>query len=436
MKLLTTLILVLAFASYATVVNGATLAIKNATIHTATEQGILTNAVVMIENGKIVAINTNKAAGGKAVEIKADTVIDAKGQILTPGLIGSMNQLGLIEVGAVARTRDAGDKKADITFDASIAFNPRSTVIAYSRKGGITSNVVAPKGGKSIFKGKTFAVDLTGRFSSIVASNNAIFVDLGAKSKGSCAYDMQLLSNKLEDGEKRIAKAKKKLAKQKEDQKDSKKEAKQEDKKPDEPKRDELIINAILAGTQPLVVDADRATDLLALIKLKQRFNLKLIIRGAADAVLVTEQLVKADIPVLINAVRNLPGSFDSLHTSLNSAATLTAAGVKVGLLSTDAHNLYHLRFDAGNAIANGLSPEQALAAVTANIAEMFGLNSGAIAVGKNADLVLWSADPFELSSQVVTMWIGGDEFLTQSRQDLLRKRYTTDSDMPRAYTK
>ena len=56
--------------------------------------------------------------------------------------------------------------------------------------------------------------------------------------------------------------------------------------------------------------------------------------------------------------------------------------------------------------------------------------------MGKSADLVLWSADPFELSSHVDKMWIDGVEHTTTSRQDALRDRYTTSSDMPRAYTK
>ncbi|WP_323824426.1 hypothetical protein, partial [Pseudomonas aeruginosa] len=93
--------------------------------------------------GKITAINPAK--------VEADNIVDAKGQIVTAGFIGSLNQLGLVEVGAVAGSRDAGDDKAGIDFDPSLAFNPRSSLIPYARKGGITRNVVTPHGGDSIF---------------------------------------------------------------------------------------------------------------------------------------------------------------------------------------------------------------------------------------------------------------------------------------------
>jgi imidazolonepropionase-like amidohydrolase len=394
------------------------LAITNATVHTVTEQGVLNNATVVIENGKIIAINPET--------VNADTVIDAQGKILTPGLIGSMNTLGLVEVGAVSRTRDAGEKKADITFDASLAFNPMSTLIPYTRKGGITRNVVAPRGGDDMFKGQTFVVDLSGSFDSVKQRGSGVYIDLGAKSKGSRAFELQALSNKFEDAQEKLTKAKKKTA-----------DAKKNDKDKTEFKRDEKIINELLAGTKPLFAYADRATDLLALINLKKRFNINLVLLGAADASLITEQLVAADVPVVFDAMRNLPGSFDSLHLSLATAGELTAAGVKVVLSSGgDAHNSYQLRFDAGNAIANGMPKAIALATITANAAGVYNIDAGRIEVGKVADLVLWSADPFELSTTVDKMWIGGNEMSTQSRQDELRKRYTTASDMPRAYTK
>lgn len=415
-KLFTSSLIALALAS-STASFAESFAITNATVHTVTEQGVLENATVVIENGKVIAINPKS--------IKADTIIDAQGRVLTPGFIGSMNQLGLVEVGAVSRSRDAGDKKADITFDASLAFNPRSTLIPYSRKGGITSNVVAPRGGEDMFKGHTFFADLSGEFESVRVSNHNVIIDLGAKSKGSRALALQNLQEKLEDATKALAKANK----QSNDEKDK--------KEPKEPSRDELVINALLAGEKALVAYADRATDLLALLKLKKQFSLDLVLVGAADAVLIANRIAEAKVPVVMAALDNLPGSFDSLHASLENAAKLTQAGVTVALtVKGDTHNLYQLRFHAGNAIANGLTRDAALASVTANVAEAFNLDSGKIAVGKTADLVLWSADPFELSTQVSQMWIAGKEYSTESRQDALRERYTTSSDMPRAYVK
>ncbi len=420
MKLIKYSLVAIALTSITTWVEARTLAITNATIYTATEQGVLNNATVIVDDGVISAINP--------ATVNADEVIDAKGKILTPGFIGAMNQLGLVEVNAVAATRDARDKKAKIDFDASFAFNPLSSVIAYTRKGGITRDIVMPQGGESIFKGQSFVVDLSGSFNSIAQANNAVFVVIGAKHKGSRALSIQTLFNRFEDIEKKLAKIEKVKAK-----KGSKKSNKKE---PAELKRDEKILVALLNGEKPLVVVADRATDLLALIKLKKRFNLNLIIAGAADAELVADDIVTADIPLLIDAMRDLPGSFDSLHVSLNTAANLINAGIKVGFIQQDTHNLYQLRFDAGNAVANGVAKDKALAAVTANIADMFNLDTGRIATGQTADLVLWSADPFEISTKVEKLWINGKEYSTQSRQDALRKRYMTKSDLPLGYTK
>jgi imidazolonepropionase-like amidohydrolase len=414
MKKLTSLSLATVLLATTQWAQAATTAITHATLYTATEQGILTDATIVIKDDKIVAINPD--------ELKADTVIDAKGKIVTPGFIGSMNTVGLVEVNAVSASRDASDKKADITFSPSLAFNPKSTIIAYSRKGGITADVVIPTGGDDIFKGQTFVADLSGEFDSIIADNNAVFVVLGAQRKGSRAAALQNLINTLTDRQQAVAEQK--------NAKKSKDKAKQ-------PSRKDQIIDEVLAGKKPLVVAVDRATDILHVLKLKQEFNLDLILANAADAILVADEIAKAKVPVIMSAMDDLPNSFDSLHQSLTNAATLANAGVKVILsVNGDAQNLYQLRFDAGNAIANGMTVEQALQAITANVADAFHLNRGKLAKDMMADLVLWSDDPFELSSHVEAMWINGKAVSTESRHDKLRERYRNESDMPPAYRK
>ena len=410
MKLFKSSLLALAVAATSTWANAESLAITNATVHTAGEQGVLSNATIIIEDGVITAINP--------ASVNADSVVDAQGRNLTPGIISVMNNLGLVEVGAVARSRDAGAKGADITFDPSLAYNPKSTVVAYTRKGGITSSVVSPRGGDNLFKGQTFYTDLSGEFDSVRVANNAVYAELGAESKGSRATNLQKLTNKLADFQAKMKKAEK-------------------DDKKSELKRDEEVLKSLLDGEKLMVVYADRASELLNIIKLKETFGLNLAIVGAADAIVVADELAKADVPVIIDALENLPSSFDALHNSLDNAAKLVNAGVKVVITTGgDTHNMYQLRYNAGNAIANGLTREQALAAITSNVADVFGLDAGEIAVGKKADLVLWSNDPFELSTKVDKIWIGGKEYSTESRSDKLRDRYMANSDMPRSYTK
>jgi len=393
-------------------------AITNATVYTVAGQGILEQAAVIIDQGIITQVYSKQDT---PENFEVDETIDAKGRILTPGFIGSMNALGLVEVNAVSKSRDDKDKKADITFDASLAFNPKSTLIAYTRKGGITSNIVAPHRGEELFSGQTFAVDLSGEFTSIIEKQNAVLVYLGAESKGSRAKKLQALDYKFADAKKSLTKKK-----SKEDQKEVK-----------EPKRDEQVIYALLAGEKPLLAYANRATDLLALLALKEKYGIDLVLVSASDAVLIADEIAAAKVPVILSSIENLPTSFDSLHASLTHMATLAKSGVKIILAPKgESHNLNQLRYDAGVAVANGLPRGDAFSALTANIADVFKLNSGRIAVGKNADLVLWSGDPFELSTKVDLMWIKGNQVSTQSRQDALRNRYTKETNMPRAYSK
>ncbi|TGE84593.1 amidohydrolase [Pseudoalteromonas sp. KS88] len=393
-----------------TAANAESFAIINATVHTSTEQGVLNGASIVFDEGKITAINPEK--------VEADNIVDAKGQIITAGFIGSMNQLGLVEVGAVSGSRDAGDDKAGIDFDPSLAFNPRSSLIPYARKGGITRDVVTPHGGDSIFAGLATVVDLSGEFDSVKQTQAALVVHLGEQRKGSRAMSLKSLIDKLSGHQ------------QKSEKKDKKDDAK--------PSTEEKVLTKVLAGEMPLLVSASRASDIIELIKVKEQFSLNLVIAGAQDAVVVKEQLAKAQVPVIMSSMDNLPGSFDSLNAHLANAGLLEKAGVKVllSIAGDGSHNVYQLRFDAGNAVSYGMTQEGALKAITANVADVFGINAGSIAVGKAADLVIWNGDPFELNSHVTKMFINGEEVSTEARQDKLRERYTTDSQMPRAYTK
>ena len=412
-KLLKNSLIALAVAgSFSTLAESV--AITNTTVYTGTEQGVLTEANVVIDKGKVVAVNP--------ANLVVDRTVDGQGRILTAGFIAPMTRLGLVEVGAVARSRDASPKKGGITFDPSLAFNPESSLIPFARKGGITHSVVVPGGSDDMIAGQAFVVNLSGDYTSVEATGTAVLAEFGAASKDSRASNLQSFKDKLEAHVKKQEKAKKK-----------KKDDKDKDK---EPSKEEKLLTAMLKGELPVIAEASRATDILHLIKLKEQFGLNLVLSWASDAVRVKEQLAAAKVPVIINPMNNLPGDFDSLHSSLENAAKLEKAGVKVLLSNSDSHMMYNLRLDAGNAISNGMSVQGALEAVTSNVAEVFGMKGGTVAKGEPANLVLWSGDPFEISTKVETMWINGEQITTESRQDKLRDRYTAKDDKRRGYIK
>jgi len=113
------------------------------------------------------------------------------------------------------------------------------------------------------------------------------------------------------------------------------------------------------------------------------------------------------------------------LGATLANAGRLEQAGVKVAI-GIETHNIRLAAQHAGNAVANGMSYEVALAALTRSVAEIYGLQDtlGALAPGMRADVVVWSGDPLEVTEAAEHVFIGGQPTKMESRQTLLRDRY------------
>jgi imidazolonepropionase-like amidohydrolase len=113
----------------------------------------------------------------------------------------------------------------------------------------------------------------------------------------------------------------------------------------------------------------------------------------------------------------------------------LRAAGVTVVLVGNTGggdddvgFNARNIRYEAGNAVAYGLSHDDALRAITLAPATVFGVADriGALTPGRDANLVIWSGDPFEFSSVAEHVFVKGREIDDRSRQDELIDRYKT----------
>jgi catechol 2,3-dioxygenase-like lactoylglutathione lyase family enzyme len=179
----------------------------------------------------------------------------------------------------------------------------------------------------------------------------------------------------------------------------------------------------------------DRAADIRRTLAFARANGMQALIVGGVEAWVVAGELARADVPVLLDALANLPGDFDQLGARLDNAAKLHTAGVRIAFSqSGDAtHNARKIRQHAGNAVAHGLPWDAALAALTANPAEIFGVGAsrGRIAVGLDADLVLWSGDPLEVTTFADQVWIGGRAVEMRSRQTDLRDRYLQRAGVP-----
>jgi imidazolonepropionase-like amidohydrolase len=181
-----------------------------------------------------------------------------------------------------------------------------------------------------------------------------------------------------------------------------------------------------LAGGR-VVFHVARASEIRRAVAFAKRHGMKPVIAGGAEAWVVASELARDNVPVLLDALENLPSSFDSIGSRLDNAALLDRAGVRIAFTQFgESHNARKIRQLAGNAVAHGLSKDTALAALTARPAEIFGIGAerGRIARGQVADLVLWNGDPLEVTTLAEQVWIAGRVVEMRSRQSELRDRY------------
>ena len=399
-----------------------TTAITGATVHTAGPAGKIENATIVIRDGNVAAIGTGVAVPAGSTEIKAD------GKIVTPGLITPFGQIGLVEVNAVEGTVDyvqRGDQFS-ASFDPADAYNPRSTLIATNRIEGITHAVIAPEGQEAdefgnqsrVFSGLASVVQLSDE-NYIVRRGTAFVANLGETggtlAGGSRAAALMVLRTALDDVRDYAANV------QAYEQGNRRKYSLS--------RNDMRALQELLDGSKPLLVKVHRASDISTAIRLADEYEFNLIVMGGAEAWMVADELAAADTSVILDTLANLPNSFEQLNARLDAAAILARAGVRFAIGGDGAsqnHNARNITQAAGIAVANGLSWDDALKALTLAPAEMYGVADriGSLEAGKRADLVIWNEDPLELTSYPEQVFIGGEAVPMESRQTLLRDRY------------
>jgi imidazolonepropionase-like amidohydrolase len=393
-----------------------TIAITNGTVYPVSSAPIQ-NGTVLIRDGVIVAVGAHVAVPAGA------TRIDATGKVVTPGLINSQTELGVIEIDQVKETNDVtarGANNVSAAFRVWDGLNPASLTFGPTRNEGITTAIVAPQGG--LVAGQAAVIDLvSGHAADMIRRAPVAMVaqvdnptNAGTSARGELISKLRSLLNDT---------------------------AFYLNHRPDYDRGSSRSLNAtsadlealipVINGQMPLIVEANRMDEIDAALALARDYHLKLIITGGAEGWLSADRLAAAQVPVMTGAMSNIPSSFATLNQRQENAGLLRRAGVRVILIATSGtdvsrFNARNLKYEAGNAVAYGMTHDDALRAVTLTPAEVFGVSDriGSLQPGREANVVVWSGDPFEFSTRVEHVMIKGREIQEPSRQDLLIERY------------
>jgi imidazolonepropionase-like amidohydrolase len=419
-----------------------TVAIINARILTAGPAGEIASGTVVIKDQKIAAVGAGAAVPAGA------RVIDAQGGVVTPGFVASDSALGAVEVGALGDDVTATNPDLGAAFDVQYGLNPDSVLIPVARMGGITRAIVTPTpsgsgltahehetaGGEGeglprttrLFSGQAAVIQLAeGSTDMVVRAKVAQVSPWGEQGAdiagGTRGIHYVAVKNALDDVRWYMRNraafnqgATRGLVLSRADL--------------------EALV-PVVEGRMPLILYANKASDIRTALKLAREENIRIIIDGANEGWRVAREIAAARVPVIVYPLQDLPSDFESVGSTLENAGILAKAGVTVVLKAAEggAHRVRETRYDAGNAVAHGMPYQAALEAITINPAKVFGVadSMGSLEVGKDADVVVWTGDPFEPLSQPVAVFIQGKQQPLTSRQEKLRQRY---QDLNRPY--
>ncbi len=428
----------------------AQVAIRGQTIYTASGAP-LTDATLVIQAGKITAI-------GKTESVKVPEgfeVLEAK--VVTPGLIDAHCTVGLSGIFNVSQDQDQLEDSAPMQPElrALDAYNSQEELVSWVQSFGVTTLHTGHAPGELI-SGQTLVVKTHGKTvdQAAIVGTRAVAATLtvdarksGGQSPGTRAKMMSMLrAELLKAREYRLAHA---AATESAGTKDvGTKAAGSLDVAAETPKTDTVPTPAqgdkdslgkeqssqdppavdlrletlakVLSGELPLMITAHKAQDIANALRLAKEFQFKLWLDGAAEGYLLIDEIKAAGVPVIVHpTMARATGDLENM--SFENAALLANAGIPIALQAGYEAYVPKTRvvlFEAAVAAANGLTFDQALAAVTIDAARILEIDQrvGSLEVGKDGDVALFDGDPFEYTTHCIGVVIDGQVVSRHSR--------------------
>ena len=363
------------------------------------------NATIVIEGGRIVAAGANVTAPAAA------RIIDAATRMVTPGLMNSGTELGLVESGSDDTTDHAVTTGPfGAAFDVEYALNSNSTLLPLARADGLTRAVTFPsRSSGPPFTGLGAILRLNEGPDILDKPRAALFAATGGMTSsqvgGSRSAQWQLIREALQEAREKTAA--------------------------------QLITHINLGAllpvinrSIPLVVTAYRESDIRQAIALAKDYKIRVVLYRADEAWRVAPLLAAENIPVVLDPYDDEPATFDEIGSRLDNAAILWRAGVTISFSVPGVHMSHNagsvIRQAAGVAVANGLPWDQALRALTLSAAETWGIadHYGTLEPGKDADVAIWNGDPLEPINAPDMVFVRGKQVSLRTRQTELEERY------------
>jgi imidazolonepropionase-like amidohydrolase len=387
------------------------LAIFAGRIHTVSGKPIL-EGVVLLEKGRITAV-------GKVGEVKIPPGTPALAVAeVTPGLIDAHSSVGLSGALNIQADQDQDENTDPNQADLRVidGFNPDEALLEFLRRQGVTVLHVVP-GAVNVIAGQTGILKTYGNTvdAMTIKFPAALMINLGEipkktypnKAPTTRMATAALLRNEFNKGNEQLRKR-----------------LKETDASKLEPKPKLDPFADAVSGKLPVIFSAHRADDIQTALRITSEFKLKAQLDQATEAYLMTDEIRKAGIPIVLHPTMQRVARMETFNTFVGSAQRISDAQIPLAISSgfeDYVPKTRSIRFEAAMAMAHGFGFDKALGSITLEAAKILGIDKdyGSIEMGKVADLVLYDGDPFEHSTQVKYTIIGGR--IVYNREDYLK---------------
>ena len=398
--------------------------LKGGILHTVSTD-IFEGYDILFSKGKIVRIEKNIMASPET------DVYDVFGKHIIPGYIAPITRIGLVEIGLVKQTRDFSERGSfNPNVKANVSYNTDSDLIPITRSNGVLVVNSVPAGGRisgqssvMMLDGWTWEQATLKHPSGLHINWPSMRINYGANVKKSEKQQKEEIQKSIRDLDHMVRDVRAYFHR-----------IKQRSRIASERQKTDLRLESMIpfvVEKKKIFIHADEARQIKSAVEWAKKNDLKIIIVGGSDSWLLTDLLVKNNIPVVIDQVEKIPTRrFEPIHLPYKLPFLLKQAGVQFCINTIIGYphdgNIRNLPNEAMRAAAYGLDKSEALRSITLSTAEILGVDDmiGSLDIGKDATFFISETPPMEMNPKILMAFIQGKEVDLNNHQKMLYKKY------------